>query len=141
MLTLPNVRSDGSVDDAATVDVIIRHPNTGDPTGMVVQVQIAPMDEVYRMARACRKHEKNPATRAVTQVTDGVELQKRLLARFVRSWTGLQGSDGKALPCIPSVMDALPEWVADQITEGIRGVPVDGPTVAEVHDASFRESA
>lgn len=141
MLTLPNVRSDGSVDDAATVDVTIRHPNTGEATGMVVTARVASMEEIYRLARSCRQHEKNPATRAITQTTDGVKLQKMMLHKYVVSWRGLNGADEKPLPCIPAVMDALPEWVMDQITEGIRGVPVDGPSVAEVHEAGFRESA
>ena len=140
-LVLPNVRSDGSVDDAATVPVIIRHPRTGEPTGAIVEVQIAPTDDVYKMARACRRHELDPNTRKMTQTTDGVKLQKMLIAKYTKRWSGMHGSDNKPLPLTPAVLDALPEWVADQITEGIRGVTVDEPNAAEVSEAGFRESA
>ena len=55
----------------------------------------------------------------------------------------MQGANGVELPCIPAVFNALPEWVADQITDGIRGIPLadEEADPADVRDASFREPA
>ncbi len=140
MLKLEHVSADGGT-DAAPVPVTITHPRTGQPTGATVWVQVAPQEEIYAMGRKCRRHEVDPATKAMRQTVDGVKLQQMVMAKFVKRWEGLAGADGVALPCTPAVMNALPEWLADQITEGIRGIPpVDEPDAAEVREASFRES-
>lgn len=141
MLTLSHVTQDGVKDDAA-VPVTIYHPRTSQPTGAVVWVTVATQAELYDIARKCRRHEVEPGTRQMRQSVDGVKVQQLAMAKFVRRWTGVQGADGKELPCVPAVLNALPEWMADQITDGIRGVPVsDEADAAEVRDASFRESA
>lgn len=140
MLQLSNVRSDGSVDDAATVDVVIRHPHTGEPTGMVATVTLAATDEFYKLCRKFRRTERDPVSRQMQQNVDGVKVQQAMLEAHVKSWSGLNGADGKPLPCQASVLAALPEWIRDQMTEAIRGIPVD-PSPAEVRDESFREPA
>lgn len=140
MLILSHVTEDGVKDDAE-VTVTIYHPRTGQPTGATVWVQVATQAELYDLARKCRRHEVEPGTRQMRQTVDGVKVQQLAMARFVRRWKGVQGADGKDLPCIPAVLNALPEWMADQITDGIRGVTSDEPDAAEVRDAGFREPA
>lgn len=141
MLTLNHVTADGVKDDAA-LPVTIYHPVTHRPTGAVVWVSVATQAELYDLARKCRRHEVEPGTRQMRQSVDGVKVQQLAMARFVKRWTGVQGANGEDLPCVPAVLNALPEWMADQITDGIRGVPnADEPDVTEVHEAGFRESA
>ena len=141
MLQLSHVTEDGA-SETAVVAVTIYHPRTGQPTGAVAWVQVATQDEMYALAKKCRRHEVDPGTRQMRQSVDGVKVQQLLMAKFVKRWEGLVGADGKPLPCVPAVMAALPEWVADQITEGIRGIPAspDEPDADEVRAASFRES-
>lgn len=140
MLQLGHIDQDGAT-DTAPVPVTIYHPRTGAPTGAVVWVEIATQEELYKMARQCRRHEVDPASKAIRQTVDGVKLQQKVLARYIKRWEGLADKDGKPLPCVPAVMNALPEWVADQITEGIKGIPPSGEELDadEVRDASFRE--
>lgn len=140
MLNLPNVTAEGAT--GAPVAVTINHPRTGLPAA-TVWVQIATQDELYAMARKCRRHEIDPATKAMRQTVDGVKLQQMVLARYVKRWEGIASQDGTPLPVTPEVLNALPEWLADQITEGIKGIPQDAdePDADEVRAASFRESA
>lgn len=141
MLVLSAVTADG-LNESAEVPVTIYHPRTSLPTGAVVWVTIAQQKEQYDLARKHRRHEVNPGTRQMNQVVDGVKVQQVMMAAHVKRWSGLQDAKGQELPCVPAVFNALPEWVADQITDVIRGVPpagepADSPNVAEVHEAGF----
>lgn len=141
MLQLPHVTADGAT-DSAPIPVTIYHPRTGQAAA-TVWVQIATQDELYGLARKCRRHEIDPATKAMRQTVDGVKLQQLVLARYVKRWEGIADKHGAPLPVTPEVLNALPEWLADQITEGIKGIPVsaDELDAVEVRDASFREPA
>lgn len=141
MLVLSAVTADGLNEDAE-VPVTIYHPRTSQPTGAVAWVTLAPQKEQYDLARKYRRHEVNPGTRQMNQVVDGVKVQQVMMAAHIKRWSGFQDAKGQELPCVPAVFNALPEWVADQITDVIRGVPAagdvtDSPDAAEVRDAGF----
>ena len=141
MLNLPHVTADGATDNAP-IPVTIYHPRSGQPAA-TVWVQVATQEELYGMARKCRRHEIDPASKQMRQTVDGVKLQQMVLSRFVKRWEGIADKHGAPLPVAPEVLNALPEWLADQITEGIKGIPMspDEIDAAEVRDASFRQPA
>lgn len=141
MLTLSHVTAAGRKEDVA-VPVPIVNPRSGRQEA-TVWVRVATQEELYALARKCRRHEVNPGNRQVQQTVDGVKVQQLAMKEFIDHWDGVCDVNGDPLPCIPVVFNALPEWMADQITDGIRGVPLAQNEIDadEVSAASFREPA
>lgn len=142
MLTLSHLTADGRKDDAP-VAVPIFNPRTGKHEA-TVWVRIATQEELYAIGRKCRRHEVNPSNRQVQQSVDVVRVQQLVMKDYIDRWENVCDANGVPLPCIPAIFNALPEWMADQITDGIRGIPLgatEEADPADVRDASFREPA
>jgi len=136
-LKVLTVNSDGTPNPHATIPFSPIDPETGKPMSAVLFTLRPIAPEKWR--EIVRKHTNrvvNPKSRAMEEVQDSDGAQLEILQFCILGWEGVNGADGKPLPCRDDVKGYLDPELQNEIIQRARRAEA-----VEAVDASFRQPA
>jgi len=130
-------QGDGAA-SAATFDVVILHPTTGEPMeDVVITCRAVSKARVREIHQSFQERVPEPTMRSMVMryKPNGLDdAMDAALGEAVVSWRGIVGADDRPLVCTPATVAALDDRTKAQLVMAVFGAEV-------VDQASFREPA